>query len=121
MATDIQTHSDAAAQTAPQPPAVRPRVDIYENDREFLVVADVPGVEAGGVDAHLDGGELRIRATQASLSEAEGFVPAVFERVFGVPDTVDAEGVRAELHAGVLTVHLAKAAAARPRQIPVTS
>ena len=42
-----------------------------------------------------------------------------FERVFTLPDTVNAEGVKADYKNGVLTVTLPKKEIAKPRQIKV--
>ena len=118
MTNKIAKKSQGTDQRA-EMPRVSPRVDIYENDREFLIVADVPGVKADAVDARLEAGELRIHGTQSTCAEAQEFSPAQFARSFRIPDGVDPKGVKAEMKNGVLRVRLAKSEAARPRQIEV--
>lgn len=102
---------------------VAPPVDIYENEREFLVVADVPGVKADDVQLHFDKGELRFEASGQILPpEGKGKVElgeAHYRRAFQLPDFIDASGLSAELRQGTLYVHLPKQEAVRPRQIVV--
>lgn len=98
-----------------------PRVDIFENDNEFLIAADLPGVVSDAVEARIDAGSLHLEGMQSVQDAPEGFVPLRFLRTFQVPKTVDPEGVKAELKHGVLWVHLAKAAAAKPRRIEVSA
>lgn len=94
-------------------------VDIYENAEEFLIVADLPGVAADALNVQLDKQKLSIEGRQRPLQE--GRDARLFARSFQVPKSVDPEGVSAELSAGVLTLHLKKAAHSRPREIPVTA
>jgi len=98
---------------------VTPPVDIYENQDEIVVVADFPGVPKDSLSIQLDRSELLIEGAQAV---GEGEAPAiVFSRAFRVPNTVDPDGVSAELSQGVLKVHLAKSEAAKPKRIEVRS
>lgn len=89
-------------------------VDIYENDHEILLVADVPGVSADKVDARLEHGTLRVSAER----ETGG---VVYERTFRVRTPIDAAGVHAKIKDGVLSLHLPKTEAAKGKQIPVAS
>ena len=100
---------------------VTPPVDIYENEDEILVVADFPGVPKEALSVWLDRSELFIEGTQAA---PEGHEPArvlAFSRSFRVPNTVDPDGVSADLAQGVLRVHLAKSEAAKPKRVEVRS
>lgn len=98
-----------------------PPVDVYENNDELLLKVDVPGVEHSGLDIHLDNGKLDLEARQAkSLADELGYEPLVYARSFAVPSSIDPAKVSAELDRGVLTVHLPKTEAAKPRRIQVT-
>jgi HSP20 family molecular chaperone IbpA len=106
--------------------AVRPRVDVFENDAEYLVVADMPGVAKDAVDVRFEDGELRLEARRTAGAPgpeahvlAEEYRTADFRRAFAMPEGVDAEKIDAELANGVLKVHLPKSAARRPRRIDV--
>jgi HSP20 family molecular chaperone IbpA len=93
-----------------------PNVDIFENDAELLLVADVPGLEPSEIGIHVDLPEFRIEAKVRGSTEA-----LVYTRTFRVDERIDPERVRAEYKEGVLRVHLAKSAAFRPRRIEVRS
>jgi HSP20 family protein len=101
---------------------VRPRVDVFENDEEILLVADVPGVAKDSVDVRYDDGNLTIEAKRTVASTASPLAleyrPANYRCAFGVPDGIDADKIGAKLEGGVLTVHLPKPAK-RARRIDV--
>lgn len=92
-----------------------PAVDIYENDQELLLKADLPGVEKENVRIHLDKDVLVVEGKRVFEGEDE----VVYRRTFTVAQVFDAEKVNARLERGVLEVHLPKADRIRPRQIPV--
>jgi HSP20 family protein len=101
-----------------------PRVDIYETENELLLVADVPGVRPEDVDLRYEKGELLLHAKvkarrgqqTALLQEYE---EGDFFRAFTIHESIDASRIAAECKNGVLTVHLPKVEAVRPRQITV--
>ena len=97
-------------------------VDVYENDDEILILADMPGVEPDGVDLRLESSEVRVCGTQARPSDADpNWLPLEFQRAFTVPDSVAADRVSAELKGGVLHLKLGKGEHAKPKRIVVTS
>ncbi len=102
---------------------VRPRVDVYENDAELLLVADVPGVAKDAVQIQFEDNHLEIEAKREPRNKgtalAQELVAASYRCGFTVPEGIDAEKIEAKLDAGVLTVHLPKAAAKRARRIEV--
>ena len=100
----------------PAPRTFAPPVDIYENDSELLVIADLPGVAKDAVQVHLDGERLTLEATRPV-----GETTVCYRRVFTVAPIFDTEKVTARLERGVLKLTLPKSAAVRPRQIPVTA
>jgi len=102
----------------------QPRVDIFETDKELTLHADVPGVRPEDVDLRFERGELvlqgrvkhRERRGLALLSQYE---EGDFFRVFQIHESIDSTRIEAECKNGVLTVHLPKVEAARPRQVTV--
>ena len=102
----------------------RPRTDILEEGGELKLVLDLPGVAPDRCEVTLEKGVLEIVARgieppegrQVRLRESR---VGHYRRAFQLPDDVDPEAVRAGLEHGVLTVHLPKAATARPRRIDV--
>lgn len=106
-------------------PIFRPDVDIVERADEFLVTADLPGVDENRVDVRLDRGILTIDA-ELSWSPESSWTPVHTEyrlggyhREFRVSDEIDGEKISARMRDGVLELHLPKAERHRPRQIAV--
>jgi len=101
-----------------------PRVDIYESENELLLYADVPGVAPNDVDLRYEQGELILqgkvscRPHQGHLILGE-YEEGDFHRVFQIHETIDASRIEAECRQGVLTVHLPKAATAKPHKVNV--
>jgi HSP20 family molecular chaperone IbpA len=48
-----------------EPRYVTPAVDIYENDQEYLLLADLPGVEPSSLSVQLEANELRMTAKKS--------------------------------------------------------
>jgi HSP20 family protein len=105
----------------PEVVTVTPRVDVYENHDEILLIADFPGVPKDSLWVGLDGSELVIEGMQLAHEGQPRVRPMAFSRTFRIPNTVDPNGVSAELAEGVLRVHLAKSEAAKPKRIEVRS
>lgn len=100
-----------------------PLVDIYENDEEILLHADMPGVTKDKIIVNVDNGKLEIsgvRKLQTKGAESwQEFGDVEYRRVFSVPQTIDVAKVNAELEDGTLKLHLPKAEAAKPRMIEI--
>lgn len=102
---------------------VAPVVDIYENDEEILLHADMPGVTKDKISVNVDNGKLEIsgvRNLQTKGAESwQEFDDIEYRRVFSVPQTIDVAKVNAELKDGTLKLHLPKAEVAKPRTIEI--
>jgi HSP20 family protein len=104
--------------------AFTPRVDVFETETELLLFADLPGVKPHDVEMRFENGELilhgrcqpRQTGTDYLLQE---YGVGDFYRAFAIAETIDNNKISAELKHGVLTVHLPKAEAVRPRRITV--
>lgn len=122
METQVANHRSATQAPARVSPAEEqrraraPRVDIFDNDAEIVVLADVPGVTPEGVRLDMDRGELRLRA-EVPADCALGAV--AYARTFLVPRGVKTDDIRAELKNGVLRIVLPKSAELRRRQVEV--
>ncbi|WDP91387.1 MAG: Hsp20/alpha crystallin family protein [Desulfobacter sp.] len=100
-----------------------PAVDIYENEDEILLHADMPGVVKENISVDIDNGTLAISGVRKLATEGaaayEEFSDLEYVRSFSVPQNIDVEKVEAELKNGVLRLHLPKSEAAKPRQIEI--
>ena len=107
-----------------QRPTVAPACDVYENNDEILVIADIAGVEADALKINLEKGELVLEASREIPVKAGAFLGAEwsgcdFRRRFSIPSGIDASKISADLKDGVMRLHLPKSAALKPRQIAV--
>jgi HSP20 family protein len=104
-------------------PVSAPPVDVYENDEEILVVADMPGARSDSVTVKLEKEELLITARRDGDASGQllagGRRDGEYRRSFLVPRGVDAARITAEMSQGVLKVHLPKSEAVKPRVIQV--
>lgn len=104
-----------------------PEVDIFENDRQINLLADMPGVASGDVKIDLDEGVLTLSGEVKPFEgKDESDVLIEFEtgryyRQFTLSEVVDQNRIEAKLEDGVLRLTLPKAEKAIPRQISVTA
>ncbi len=102
-----------------------PDVDIFVNDDEILLVADLPGVGKEDLSINLENNTLTIEAAfSAGFSgtcQRREFDATDYRRVFTLPKGIDVEKTAAELSNGVLSLHLPKSSAVKPYQIKVKS
>jgi HSP20 family protein len=120
---------DAVTRLMSEPRGSRPwspAVDIVETENELVVKADLPDVKIEDVGVHVENQALTIKGERKFEKDenARGYHRIErsygnFVRSFEVPTTVDTESVQADYKNGVLTVKLAKKAAAKPRQIKI--
>jgi HSP20 family molecular chaperone IbpA len=118
----VKTEKEMVEKSRPIP-TVAPVVDIYENDDEILLHADMPGVEKDKITVNVDNGTLTITGVREldtkGVATWEEFGNVEYRRNFSVPQTIDVEKVNAELKDGVLRLHLPKSEAAKPKQIEI--
>lgn len=108
-------------------PTISPAVDITETDTAVVVTADLPGVDASGVDISVERGVLTIRG-RSRLTPPKDFrplhlewEPCDFERRFTIAESLDRDAIAASMRNGVLRLELPKAKEAQPRRIPVSA
>lgn len=103
-----------------------PAVDIKEEDKHFLIRADIPGVEGKDIDVTMENGLLSIRGERKDeKDEAEDGYRRVershgtFYRRFSLPDSADGARISAISNNGVLEVTIPKREVAQPKKIKV--
>lgn len=107
-------------------PAAMP-MDAWQEDEEFVVAFDLPGVAADSVDIDVERNVLTVRAERKDpKGEDTELIAAerprgVFSRQLILGDALDTEAVKASYDAGVLTLRIPVAEKAKPRRIEITS
>jgi HSP20 family protein len=107
-------------------PEWSPQVDISEDDKEYLVKADLPEVKKEDVKVTFENGLLSISGERKTEKEEKKKTYhkversyGRFERVFTLPEDADAAKIVAEFKEGVLRVHVPKNPAAKPKTVEV--
>ncbi len=102
-----------------------PHVDIREEAERFLVAADLPGVESKDIEITAEKGVLTIKGERrAKQSSKDGYqslerATGTFLRRFTLPESVDAESIKATHLNGVLEISVPKRPTEQPRRITV--
>ncbi|MCQ4080634.1 Hsp20/alpha crystallin family protein [Streptomyces sp. RB6PN25] len=111
--------------TMAQPSAMP--MDAYEADGCFLVHFDLPGIDPESIDLHVEQNVLTVRAERPAPQAADREI-LVAERPYGtfsrqlfLSETLDLDKIEAGYDAGVLTVRIPVAEAAKPRKIEISS
>ena len=105
-----------------------PAVDVAENDDQYTITVDLPGVNPQDIDVTLEGDVLSIRGERredhnqdsGTIRRAER-IRGTFFRRFTLPETADPENVAARSNNGILQITIPKQKLAQSRRIEVQS
>jgi HSP20 family protein len=102
-------------------------MDAIRREHDVQLRFDLPGIDPDSIDVTVERGVLSVSAKRDE-EYAEGEKPFIRERVMGsftrrirLADTVDADRIEAAFDAGVLTVTVPVAEAAKARKVEITS
>lgn len=103
-----------------------PAVDFAEDDDNFYLFMDIPGVDKKDIDLTISRNVLIIKGEKKNLKNVDQekvyhneIWYGTFERSITLPDMADDSNVKADLKDGVLVVTIAKKESVKPRQIEV--
>jgi HSP20 family protein len=102
-----------------------PAMDIEESADEFIVTAELPGVDPDDVQITAVANELTIRGemkeeeTQGRTRHRRERRSGSFFRMLTLPANVNADQVKAHYRNGILTLTLPKREEAKPRSIKI--
>ena len=103
-----------------------PAVDIYETENELVLKADLPDINENDLDIRVENNMLTIRGERKFEQKVkeDNYLRiertyGSFSRSFGLPNTVNTEGIKAEYKNGVLAVEMPKRAESKPKQVKV--
>lgn len=103
-------------------PKVAPPCDVFENEREIVLLVDLPGAQASALSVQVDRDVLTIEAARAPEPGSpllREHLPRDYRRAFTLPQGIDQGKIEAKLEAGVLRVRLPKEERLHPRKIEV--
>ena len=102
-----------------------PPFNVFRKGEDLMIIAEVPGIDASALDVNVKGRTIRVSGTKsvgypekASLHRRERG-GGRFDRTLTLPIEIDADGVKAECHDGILALFLPRAERDKPRSIKV--
>ncbi len=103
-----------------------PAVDIKEEENQFVIHADLPGVNPDDIDVSMENGVLTIKGEKNTEAKTEKDNYKRVERIYGsfyrrfsLPDTADNDAISAKTKNGVLDIVIPKREAEKPKKISV--
>jgi len=103
-----------------------PAFDISENEKGYVVKAELPGIDAKDLEITVSGGTLSVKGEKKRETEERGETYHRIERTYGsfhrsfrIPDAVQTDKVDATYKDGILKLVIPKAEASKVRKIEV--
>lgn len=109
-------------------PATTPVLDVVENDKEFKITVELPGIEIKDIDISASDSALTIKGEKRQLKkeESSGYYHqersyGAFQRVVTLPGSANLDKIDAQFKNGVLTLQVAKKAKtpSKTRKVPI--
>jgi HSP20 family protein len=103
-----------------------PAVELVEEDSEFVLTAELPGMSKEDVDVSIDDNILTLKGEKKTEHEVTRDRMHIrereygtFERSFTLPRNVDYQKVHADFHDGLVAIHLPKGEGAKSKHIEI--
>jgi len=103
-----------------------PTVDIYDNDENIVIKAELPGIDKKDIVTDVKDGVLTLKGERSfdnEVKEEKYYCRertfGKFERVFRLPADVDPEKISADYKDGILKINIPKPEEQQPKQITV--
>jgi HSP20 family protein len=103
-----------------------PAVDIYEDENQLVLTAEVPGIDEKDIEIKLEDNTLSIHGERKMEKETKEENYHRIERAYGsfyrsftLPNYIDQEKIHAEHENGVLKITMSKKAELKPRKVKI--
>ena len=102
-----------------------PLINVFRKGEDFVVVAELPGVNKADLDVQIKDGYVRISGKKAVAYDDKQSVhrrerrSGAFDRTLRIPAQIDSSKAKAEYRNGVLSLLLPRAEADKPRSVPI--
>lgn len=103
-----------------------PRVDIFENDDNLILAAEIPGMDKSEIKIVVEDGILTISGEKKAPDPEDRtnvvrseLIRGKFSRSFTLPDYIESEKIGADYKNGVLSITMPKVEKVKPKEIEV--
>ena len=128
LTRDLGRLAKVVSGAEPDAAGVFPPMNVTQDDNNFFVRAELPGIKPDELDLKVLGNKLSLAGKRELPKEAEGVsyhrrerAEGAFSRSMVLPSEVNADEVEAKYLNGILTITLPKAEATKPRQVTVAT
>jgi HSP20 family protein len=104
----------------------KPLVDIYDNDENIVITAELPGINKENIKVDVKDRVLTLKGERLSENEVKEDsyhrrerVYGKFERAFTLPVEVDPEEIQADYKDGILKINIPKPKEQKPKQVTI--
>jgi HSP20 family protein len=112
-------------QSGPSDSGSYPPLNVFRKDDDYILIAEVPGVDKADIDVQVKGRTIRLAGTKtvkygdkASVHRRERLAGR-FDRSITLPVEINPDGVRAECRDGILALSLPRAEQDKARSIKI--
>ena len=105
-----------------KPPTGIPLRTYYENDGEYIVAVDLPGIDRSTLDISIDDDRLTVKGQRAgneATPQIDECPKGTFLRTFNVPAAVDNDEIKADYKDGVLKVRIPRQPERKAQRIEI--
>ncbi len=103
-----------------------PTSDISEDEKEYLVVMDLPGIDKKDIKVNFQDGRLTVtgESQKEEKQEKKDYIrrerfKGSFYRSFTLPESIKEDDIKADFKEGVLKVHIPKAEVSKPKEVNI--
>ena len=103
-----------------------PVVDVYDNDDNIVLKAEIPGIDKKDIEIDVKGRVLTLKGERSSDNEVkeDNYYRrercfGKFERAFNLPVNVELDKIKANYKDGLLEIEIPKPEEKKPKQITV--
>lgn len=100
----------------------QPLADVYEDESEYTVAIDLPGIDRSSLDISIDENRLTVKGARPVTEQAQHRRETPrgnFLRSFSVPAAVSQKDINADYKDGVLVIHLPKQQERQPQRVKI--
>ncbi len=103
-----------------------PKVDIREEDKHYVLLAEIPGVSSKDIEITFENNNLILKGEKKARTKSEDTYHRVetrsgsFSRSFSFPQHIDSQAISAKNTDGVLEITIPKKESSLPRKIVIT-
>jgi len=111
--------------TQQEQPALRPAVDVHENDDVIVLYAELPGISQDNLNITIDNGNLQLEAKASIDTPSEmdvvyaEFQTPNYRRSFTLSNELDIDTIEARLSHGILQLSIPKKETIKPKKVEV--